>query len=87
VLNGNACVGVLSIIKAVNFTKARDKERKRYYFGDKLIPEVSSFKYLRIIIRSNLTSADHVNYTLRKGWKALRFIMRALKWETIIRNI
>jgi hypothetical protein len=31
--------------KAVSFTKARVKERIRYYFGDQLIPEARSFKY------------------------------------------
>ena len=41
-------------IKAVSFTKARVKERIRYYFGDQLIPETSSFKYLGISIRSDL---------------------------------
>jgi len=30
--------------KTLNFTKARVKERIRYYFGDQLIPEASSFK-------------------------------------------
>ena len=65
--------------KAVSFTKARVKERIRYYFGDQLISEASSFKYLGIIIRSDLNWADHVNYTLRKAWKALHFIMRILK--------
>jgi len=50
--------------KAVSFTKGRVKERIRYYFEDKLIPEASSFQYLRIIIRSDLKWADHVNYTL-----------------------
>jgi hypothetical protein len=58
------------------FTKARVKERIRYYFGDQLIPETSSFKYLGIIIRSDLNWTDNVNYTLRK---ALHFIMRVLK--------
>ncbi len=65
--------------KAVSFTKARVKERIRYYFGDQLIPEASSFKYLGIIIRSDLNWADHVNYRLRKAWKALHFIMRILR--------
>ena len=65
--------------KAVSFTKTRVKERIRYYFGDQLIPEASSFKYLGIIIRSDLNWADHVNCTLRKAWKALHFIMRILK--------
>jgi UDP-2,3-diacylglucosamine pyrophosphatase LpxH len=59
--------------KAVSFTKARVKESKRYYFGDQLIPEASNFKY--------------VNYTLRKTWKALYFIMRTLKKGKIIRNV
>ena len=34
--------------KAVSFIKARVKERIRYYFGDQLIPEASSFKYFGI---------------------------------------
>ena len=32
--------------KAVSFTKTRVKERIGYYFGDQIIPETSSFKYL-----------------------------------------
>jgi len=49
---------------AVSFTKARVKEKIRYYFGDQLIPEASSFNYLGITIRSDLNWVDHVNYTL-----------------------
>ena len=41
--------------------------------------EASSFKYLGIIISSELNWADHVNYTLRKARKALHFIMWVLK--------
>ena len=41
--------------RAVSFTKARVKERIRYYFGNQLIPEASSFKYLRIIKSSDLS--------------------------------
>ena len=33
--------------KAVSFTKTRMKERIRYYFGDRLIPEASSFNLLK----------------------------------------
>lgn len=62
--------------KAVGFTNARVKARIRYYFGDELISDLSSLKYLVIIIRINLTGADHVNYKLRKAWEALYFIMR-----------
>jgi hypothetical protein len=50
--------------KAVSFKKARVNERIRYYIGDRLIPEGNSFKYLGIIIRSDLNWADHVNCTL-----------------------
>jgi len=32
--------------KVSSFTKGRVKERIRYYFGDKLIPEESRFKNL-----------------------------------------
>jgi len=66
-------------IKAVIFTKTRLKERIRYYFGDQLFPEASSFKYLGIIIGSDLNWAYLVSCTLRKAWKALHFIMRILK--------
>ena len=65
--------------KAISFTKARVKERLGYYFREQLIPEASSFKYLGIIIRNDLNWADHVNYTLRKVWKALHYIMHILK--------
>ena len=65
--------------KAVSFTEARVKEWIRYYFGDQLIQEESSFKYLGIIIRSDLNWADHINYTLRRAWKALHFVTCILK--------
>ena len=44
-----------------------------------LIPEASSCKYLGIILRSNLSWADQVNYVVKKAWKALHFTMRILK--------
>ena len=65
--------------RAASFIKARVKEQIRYYFGEQLIPEASTSKYLGIIINSNLHWADHVNYTPRKALKALHFIMRILK--------
>ena len=40
--------------KTVGHTDARVKERIKYYFGDQLIPEASSFKYLAIIICSDI---------------------------------
>jgi hypothetical protein len=65
--------------KAVGSREGREKERIIYYFGDQLILETSSFKYLGIIIHSDLNWADRVNYKLRKTWKALHFIMHILK--------
>jgi len=65
--------------KAVRFTRARVKNPLNYAVGDQLIPEANSCKYLGIIFRSDLSWADHVNYTVKKAWKALHFIMRILK--------
>jgi len=65
--------------KAVSFTKTRVKEKLTYHLGDQLIPEENNFKYLGLIIRSDLNWTDHVNHTLRKAWKALHFTMRILK--------
>jgi len=47
--------------KAVSCTEGRVKERIRYCFGDLLTPEKNSFKYLGIIMPSDLKWADHVN--------------------------
>ena len=65
--------------KAGSFTKTRVKERITYYFGNQIIPEANSFKYLGIIICSDLKWADHVNYTVRKARNPLHSIMRILK--------
>jgi hypothetical protein len=64
--------------KAVRFMRARVKDRLMYYFVNQLILEANSFRYLGIIIRSDLSWADHVNNTLRKAWKALHLIMHIL---------
>ena len=65
--------------KAVRFTRSRVKDPLNYTLGDQLIPEMSSCKCLGIILRSDLSWADHVHYTVKKTWKALHFIMRVLK--------
>jgi len=65
--------------KAVSFTKTRVKEKIRYYFGEQLITEASSFNYLGTITLSDLNWGDHDDYTLRKAWKALHFKMCVLK--------
>jgi len=41
--------------KAVRFTRARVKDPLDYSLANTLIPEASSYKYLRIILRSDLS--------------------------------
>jgi len=50
--------------KALSFTRARVKEPLNYSFGDQ---KISYCKYLGIIIRSDLSWADQVNYTVQKA--------------------
>jgi hypothetical protein len=50
-----------------------------YSLRDIVIPEASTCTYLGIILRSDLSWADQVNYTVKKAWKALHFTMRILK--------
>jgi hypothetical protein len=57
------------------------KEPLNYYFGDQKILEASSFKYLQIIIRRDLSWANQVNFTVQKAWKALHFIIRIFRKE------
>jgi hypothetical protein len=63
----------------VRFTTARVNDPLNYSLMDTLIPEVSSCKYLGIILCSDLSWADQVNYTVKKVWKVLHFTMRILK--------
>jgi hypothetical protein len=65
--------------KAVSFTRARLKDPLNYSSGDQRIPEASSYQYLLIITRSDLSWTDQVNYIAQKAWKALHFITRTLK--------
>jgi hypothetical protein len=61
--------------KAVHFMRARAKDPLNCSLMDTLIPEASSCKYLGIILRSDLSWADQVNYTAKKAWRALHFAM------------
>jgi hypothetical protein len=65
--------------KAVCFTRARVTEPLNYSLRDVVITVASSSKYLGIILRSDLSWADKVNYTVKKKtWKVLHFTMRIL---------
>jgi len=55
------------------------KDPLNYYLGDQRIPEASNCKYLGIILRSDLSWADQVNYTVQKGWNALHFLICVFK--------
>jgi hypothetical protein len=46
---------------------------------DTLIPEARSCKYLGIILRSDLSWGDQVNYMVKKAWKALHSTIQILK--------
>jgi hypothetical protein len=73
--------------KALSFTIARVKDPLNYSLEDLKIPEASICKYLGIIIRSDLSSADQVNYTAQKARRALNFVMHIVKKREIkIRN-
>ena len=65
--------------KALSFTRARVKDTLNYSLGDQMIPEASFCKYLGIIIRSDLSWADQVNFKVQKAWRALHFLMRIVK--------
>jgi hypothetical protein len=65
--------------KALSFTRARVKDPLYYTLKDEKIPEDGFRKYLGIIIRSDLSWADQVNYTVQKAWRALHFVMRVVK--------
>ena len=54
--------------KAIRFTRARVKDPLNYPLMDTLIPEASSCKYLGIILRSDLSWADQVNYMVKKAF-------------------
>jgi hypothetical protein len=52
--------------KAVSFTRARVKNPLNYFLRDQRIPEENSCKYLGIILRSDLSWANQVNYKVQK---------------------
>ena len=65
--------------KAITFMRAQVKNPLGYSLVDQKIPEVSSCKYLRIILWSDLNWVDQVNYTAQKAWKTFHFVMHVLK--------
>ena len=52
---------------AIRFTRAKVKDPLNYSLLGTLIPEASSCRYLGIILSSELSWADQVNYAVRKA--------------------
>ena len=73
--------------KTIRFTRARVKDPLNYSLMGTLITEVSSCKYLEIILSSDLSWADQVNYAMNKAWKAPHFTMRILKCVIVIPKV
>jgi hypothetical protein len=73
--------------KALSLTRAGVKDPLNYSLGYGKIAEPSCHKYLGIIIQSDLSWADQVNYTVQKAWRALHFVMHIVKWDIKIRKI
>ena len=65
--------------KALSFTIARVKDPLNYSLGVQMMPEVNCCIYMGNIIRSDLSLADQVNFTVQKAWRALHFVMRIVK--------
>jgi len=59
--------------KAIRFTRARVNDLPHFSLMDALTPEACSCKYLRIILRSDLSWTDKVNYTVKKGLESTTF--------------
>jgi hypothetical protein len=55
------------------------KDPLNYSLGDQQIHEASCCKYLGIIIRSDLSWGDQVNYMVQKAWRALHFVTRIVR--------
>ena len=53
--------------KAIRFMKARVKDPLDYSLGDQKLSELSSCKYVGIILGSDLNWVDQVNYIVQKA--------------------
>ena len=69
--------------KALVYKRAGVKDPLNYSLGDQKIPEASCCKYLGIIIRSDLSWADQVNYTVQTAWRTDRQIDRRMEMKKV----
>jgi len=73
--------------KALSFTRIWLKDPLNYSLQDQVILEVSSCKYLGIILCNDLSWSDHVYYMVTKARR--HFISKCvfLEWEVVIRKV
>ena len=60
-------------VEHLSFKRAQVKEPLRYLLRDQVIPEASSCKYLGLILCSDLSWADQVNYMVEKSLEGTSF--------------
>jgi hypothetical protein len=65
--------------KAVSFTRFQVNDLINYSLLDQVNEEVSSCKYLGIMLRSDFSWNDHVKNMAKEAWKAIHFTTRILK--------
>jgi hypothetical protein len=65
--------------KAISFTRARGRDPLNCCIRNQNIPEANFCKYLGIIIRSDLSWAEQVDYMVQKAWRALHYVMCIVK--------
>jgi hypothetical protein len=59
--------------KAISFTRARGRDPLKYCLRNKNIPEANFCKYLGIIVRSDLSWAGQVDYTVQRSLEGTTF--------------
>lgn len=67
----------------MHITRKRKKLTFQYSLGNNVLTEVSSYKYLGVIISKDLRWNDHINYIVRKALSKLWFLRRNLKHSSV----
>ncbi len=65
--------------KFIRFARSRKTDDVKYKLGNQDIPRTKCCKYLGIVLNEDLGWAEHVNYVVKKAWKALHFVIRVLR--------
>ena len=71
----------VNIAKSVAMTASRLREpntTRNYSLGDRTLSRVNSYKYLGVMLTSELSWSEHVDYVVLKATRALGFVRRNL---------